>query len=88
MQSEPESPATEPAKATEPKETAAPRDTRSLNRQILALAVPAFGALIAEPLFLLADSAIIGHQGTAQLAGGGMSATVVQTVVGLMVFLA
>lgn len=91
MQSEPESPATraaEPAKATEPKETAIPRNTRSLNRQILALAVPAFGALIAEPLFLLADSAIIGHLGTAQLAGVGISATVVQTVVGLMVFLA
>lgn len=80
MQPEPESPATEP--------TTAPRDTRSLNRQILALAVPAFGALIAEPLFLLADSAIIGHLGTAQLAGVGISATVVQTVVGLMVFLA
>ncbi|WP_344225528.1 MATE family efflux transporter [Kocuria atrinae] len=55
---------------------------------MLALAVPAFGALIAEPLFLLADSAIIGHLGTAQLAGVGISATVVQTVVGLMVFLA
>nr|WP_312918511.1 MATE family efflux transporter [Kocuria sp.] len=59
-----------------------------MNRQILALAVPAFGALIAEPLFLLADSAIIGHLGTAQLAGVGIAATVVQTVVGLMVFLA
>lgn len=82
MQSEPESPAAEPQNA------ATPRDTRSLNRQILALAVPAFGALIAEPLFLLADSAIIGHLGTAQLAGVGISATVVQTVVGLMVFLA
>lgn len=82
MQSEPESPAAEPQNA------AVPRDTRSLNRQILALAVPAFGALIAEPLFLLADSAIIGHLGTAQLAGVGISATVVQTVVGLMVFLA
>jgi len=80
VQPEPESPATEP--------TTAPRDARSLNRQILALAVPAFGALIAEPLFLLADSAIIGHLGTAQLAGVGISATVVQTVVGLMVFLA
>ena len=82
MQPEPESPATEPTPS------AAPRDTRSLNRQILALAVPAFGALIAEPLFLLADSAIIGHLGTAQLAGVGIAATVVQTVVGLMVFLA
>ena len=50
--------------------------------------MPAFGALIAEPLFLLADSAIIGHLGTAELAGVGVASTLVQTVVGLMVFLA
>jgi putative MATE family efflux protein len=61
---------------------------RGLNRQILALAVPAFGALVAEPLFLLADSAIVGHLGTPQLAGVGVAAALVQTVVGLMVFLA
>ncbi|PTT63689.1 MATE family efflux transporter, partial [Arthrobacter sp. HMWF013] len=41
------------------------------SREILRLAVPAFGALIAEPLFLLADSAIVGHLGVAQLAGVG-----------------
>ena len=51
----------------------APQDARSLTRRILALAVPAFGALIAEPLFLLADTAIIGHLGTAQLAGAGVT---------------
>lgn len=56
--------------------------------QILRLAVPAFGALIAEPLFLLADSAIIGHLGTAQLAGVGAAATVLGTVLSLCVFLA
>ena len=33
------------------------------DREILRLAVPAFGALVAEPLFLLADSAIVGHLG-------------------------
>lgn len=59
----------------------------SLNRQILALAVPAFGALVAEPLFVLADSAIVGRLGTVQLAGLTLGSTVVQTVVGLMVFL-
>ena len=37
---------------------------KSLNRRILALAVPAFGALIAEPLFVLADSALVGQLGT------------------------
>ncbi|MFF1882108.1 MATE family efflux transporter [Pseudarthrobacter sp. NPDC058196] len=65
--------------------TAAPR---SHSREILRLAVPAFGALVAEPLFLLADSAIVGHLGVAQLAGVGLASAVLQTVVGLMVFLA
>lgn len=60
----------------------------SRNREILRLAVPAFGALIAEPLFLLADSAIVGHLGVAQLAGVGLASAVLHTVVGLMVFLA
>lgn len=57
-------------------------------RDILRLAVPAFGALIAEPLFLLADAAIVGHLGVAQLAGVGLASAVLHTVVGLMVFLA
>lgn len=57
-------------------------------REILRLAVPAFGALVAEPLFLLADSAIVGHLGVAQLAGVGLASVVLHTVVGLMVFLA
>ena len=56
--------------------------------EILRLAVPAFGALVAEPLFLLADSAIIGHLGTPQLAGVGVAATVLATVLSLCVFLA
>lgn len=62
--------------------------TVSTRRQVLRLAVPAFGALIAEPLFLLADSAMIGHLGIAQLAGLGLASTLLQTAVGLMVFLA
>ena len=57
-------------------------------REILRLAVPAFGALIAEPLFLLVDAAIVGHLGVAQLAGVGLASAVLHTVVGLMVFLA
>jgi putative MATE family efflux protein len=72
---------TEPAPAS----TAGPR---SHSREILLLAVPAFGALVAEPLFLLADSAIVGHLGVAQLAGVGLASAVLQTAVGLMVFLA
>ncbi|MDN6171123.1 MAG: MATE family efflux transporter, partial [Micrococcaceae bacterium] len=59
-----------------------------LGRTILALAVPALGALIAEPLFLMADTAIVGHLGINELAGAGLGTTVLQTAVGLMVFLA
>ncbi|MDY6055010.1 MAG: MATE family efflux transporter [Micrococcus sp.] len=56
--------------------------------RVLGLAVPAFGALVAEPLFLMADTAIVGHLGTAELAGVGVGTTVLHTVTGLMVFLA
>ncbi|MGW0967862.1 MATE family efflux transporter [Streptomyces sp. NPDC002516] len=67
----------------------APRATRHrLDREIVALAVPAFGALVAEPLFVLADSAIVGHLGTAQLAGLGVASTLLMTAVGVFVFLA
>ncbi|MBK8446339.1 MAG: MATE family efflux transporter [Micropruina sp.] len=61
---------------------------RSLNRQILQLAVPAFFALVAEPLFLLVDSAIVGHLGTPQLAGLGIAGSVLATAAGVFVFLA
>ncbi|MFC5998902.1 MATE family efflux transporter [Quadrisphaera sp. GCM10027208] len=50
--------------------------------------MPAFGALVAEPLFLLADSAIIGYLGTAPLAGLGVAGAALATAVGLFVFLA
>jgi putative MATE family efflux protein len=59
-----------------------------IDREILRLAVPALGALIAEPLFLLADSAMVGHLGAVSLAGLGIASAVLQTIVGLMVFLA
>ncbi|MHA7305609.1 MATE family efflux transporter [Arthrobacter sp. TMN-49] len=75
-----------PKSVTPPEAPGATR--RSTARAIRGLAIPAFGALIAEPLFLLADSAIVGHLGVAQLAGVGLAATVLQTAVGLMVFLA
>nr|WP_238341484.1 MATE family efflux transporter [Actinopolymorpha rutila] len=54
----------------------------------MRLAVPAFGALIAEPVYLLADSAIVGHLGTPQLAALGLAGTALQTLVGVFVFLA
>ncbi|KUG59587.1 MATE family efflux transporter [Nesterenkonia jeotgali] len=69
-------------------ESPAARDPRPLGRQILALAVPALGALVAEPLFLLADTAIIGRLGVQELAGAALGITVMHTVTGLMIFLA
>ncbi len=63
-------------------------DLRGQDREILRLAVPAFLALVAEPLFLLGDAAVVGHLGTVPLAGLGIAATLLQTVVGLCVFLA
>jgi putative MATE family efflux protein len=50
--------------------------------------VPALGALVAEPLFLLADAAIVGNLGTAPLAGLGVAGAVLSTLVYLCVFLA
>ncbi|WP_405753022.1 MATE family efflux transporter [Streptomyces sp. NBC_01411] len=61
---------------------------RRHDREIIALAVPAFGALVAEPLFVMADSAIVGHLGTRQLAGLGVAAALLSTAVSIFVFLA
>ncbi|MCS0635181.1 MATE family efflux transporter [Streptomyces sp. LP05-1] len=61
---------------------------RRYDREILSLALPAFGALVAEPLFLMVDSAIIGHLGTAQLAGLAVAAALLSTAVSVFVFLA
>lgn len=60
----------------------------SLSRRILALAIPALGALVAQPLFVATDTAMVGHLGQRVLAGQAIGATVITTVVGLMVFLA
>jgi putative MATE family efflux protein len=68
--------------------TTAPAARRAVDRDILRLAVPALGALVAEPLFLLADTAMVGHLGATPLAGLGLASAVLQTIIGLMVFLA
>ncbi|MFC4908817.1 MATE family efflux transporter [Actinomadura gamaensis] len=62
--------------------------SRRQDREILRLAVPAFGALVAEPLFLLSDSAIVGTLGTAPLGGLGVASQLLNTLVYLSVFLA
>ncbi|KQZ07960.1 MATE family efflux transporter [Microbacterium sp. Root53] len=62
--------------------------TATLNRDILRLAIPALGSLVAEPLFLMVDAALVGHLGVVPLAGLGIASAVLSTIVGLMVFLA
>jgi len=57
------------------------------DREIVRLAVPALGALAAEPLYLLADTAIIGHLGTPELAALALAAALLSTLVSLCVFL-
>ncbi|WGW14012.1 MATE family efflux transporter [Saxibacter everestensis] len=61
---------------------------RSLDRDIFRLALPALGALIAEPLFLLTDTALVGHLGESKLGGLAIASAILQTVLGLLVFLA
>tara|TARA_B100000686_G_scaffold351599_1_gene450841 strand:- start:1438 stop:2754 length:1317 start_codon:yes stop_codon:yes gene_type:complete len=60
----------------------------SHDRQLWTLAIPAFGALMAEPLYVLADTAIVGHLGTAPLGGLAVSSSALLTIYGLCFFLA
>ncbi|MFF0308854.1 MATE family efflux transporter [Streptosporangium sp. NPDC004379] len=62
--------------------------SREHDRQILRLAVPAFGALVAEPLFLLTDTVVVGRLPGPALGALGVASTVLSAVVGLCVFLA
>jgi putative MATE family efflux protein len=55
--------------------------------EILKLAVPALGALAAEPLYVLVDTAIVGHLGRPQLAALGIAATVLSGLFGVFNFL-
>lgn len=62
---------------------------RSLyDREIVRLAVPALGALVAEPLYVLADTAIVGHLGTRQLAGLAVAGIVLTAAFAIFNFLA
>lgn len=60
----------------------------AVDRQIFRIAVPALFALISEPLMVLADTAIVGHLGTTPLAGLAIASTILNTLVGLCIFLA
>ena len=58
------------------------------DRELLRLAVPAVGALVAEPLYLLADTAVVGHLGTSPLAGLAVASGVLLFAYGMCIFLA
>lgn len=60
----------------------------TIRRSIISLAIPTFGQLIAEPAFILIDTAVVGHVSDASLAGLSIGSTIILTTVGLCVFLA
>jgi putative MATE family efflux protein len=57
------------------------------DRDILRLAVPALGALAAEPLYVLVDTAIVGHLGVAPLAALAVAGTLLTGAFTLFNFL-
>lgn len=61
---------------------------RAIDRELVLLALPALGAILAEPLFLIADSAIVGNLGTAELAGLSVASAILLNAVLLCIFLA
>ena len=58
------------------------------DKEILRLALPAFGALAAEPLYVLADTAIVGRLGTRPLAGLAVAGSVLTAAFAVFNFLA
>src|SRR6476659_1079128 len=52
------------------------------DRDVLWLAIPALGALVAEPLYVLGDTAIIGHLGTVPLAGLALAGLLLAEILG------
>ena len=58
------------------------------DQEIWRLAWPALGALVAEPLYVLADTAIVGRIGTPQLGGLALAASILLTAHAMFIFLA
>lgn len=57
-----------------------PTEKRAVDRRIVRLALPALGGLAVEPLYVLGDTAIVGHLGAAPLGGLALATTVLTTV--------
>ncbi len=59
----------------------------ALDRRILAIAVPALGSLLVEPVYVLTDTAVVGRLGTVPLGGLALASTVLNTLVWVFNFL-
>jgi len=64
------------------------RAPTGLAREVLSLAIPAFATLVAEPLMVMVDSAVVGHLSTDALAGLGVAASLLTIPISLCIFLA
>ncbi len=58
------------------------------DRAIISLALPAFGALVAEPIYILTDTAFMGHVGTDSLAALAIASAVILSAHSALIFLA
>ena len=63
------------------------RPDLELDRRIAALALPALGAIAAEPAYTLADTAIVGHLGRTPLGALAIASTALTTTAWLAIFL-
>ena len=63
------------------------RPEPELDRRIAALALPALGAIAAEPAYSLADTAIVGHLGRAQLGALAIATTALTMTAWVAIFL-
>ncbi|MSQ28013.1 MAG: MATE family efflux transporter [Dehalococcoidia bacterium] len=58
------------------------------DREIFSLAIPVLGSLCAGQLYVLVDTAIVGHLGQGPLAGLGLAGTVISAALAMCNFLA
>ncbi|WP_199431913.1 MATE family efflux transporter [Qaidamihabitans albus] len=64
-----------------------PVEERVPARKVFGLAVPALGVLAAEPLYVLVDTAVVGHLGALPLAGLALGGTLLSLVSTQLTFL-
>lgn len=59
----------------------------ALDRRIIAIALPALGSLLVEPVYVLTDTAVVGHLGTSPLGGLALASTVLNSLILVFNFL-